>query len=57
MWISFSVSPSSSLSTGIPVQRATTGADIVLVDLLLDHRASSGWSRASSSRSSSGSSP
>ena len=26
MWISFSVSPSSSLSTGMPVQRATTAA-------------------------------
>ena len=38
MWISFSVSPSSSRSTGIPVQRRDDGGDVVLVDLLLDHR-------------------
>ena len=38
MWISFSVSPSRSRETGIPVQRADDLGDVVLVDLLLDHR-------------------
>ena len=38
MWISFSVSPSSSRETGMPGPRADDGGDVVLVDLLLDHR-------------------
>ena len=38
MWISFSVSPSRRRETGIPVQEPTTALDVVLVDLLLDHR-------------------
>ena len=38
MWISFSVSPSSSRSTGMPGPARDDGGDVVLVDLLLDHR-------------------
>ena len=38
MWISFSVSPSSSRETGMPVQRRDDLGDVVLVHLFLDHR-------------------
>ena len=57
MWISFSVSPSSSRSTGNARPAGDDRGDVVLVDLLLDHRLASGSARSSSSCSSSGSSP
>ena len=57
MWISFSVSPSSSRETGIPVQRPTTMATSSSSTSSLTIGAASGSTRSSSSFSSAGRSP